>query len=87
MCPPCYRFKKNAARRRLVPERNQGDAICQYKKMYKSVKVFLYRIHERALDFVEYDNSECEDENSEACGVAPWSAKTCSSPMMANMCG
>lgn len=30
----------------------------------------LHRIHEGALDFVEYDNSECEDEDGESGCVA-----------------
>jgi len=30
----------------------------------------LHRIHEGALDFVEYDNAKCEDEGGEAGGVA-----------------
>ena len=31
---------------------------------------FLHRIHESALDFVEDDDAECENENGEAGGVA-----------------
>ena len=30
----------------------------------------LHRVHERALDLVEYNHAECEDEDGEACGVA-----------------